>query len=438
MPRHAYRASLLDFHQDATKVGLDGDGAKVASHIRFVDDGLLIVEDGKIAYAGAFEEELINGDTVHDFRGKIICPGFIDTHIHYPQMEMICAYGEQLLDWLKTYTFPTERKYSDKTYAREMAMICIRELFKNGTTTAAVFCTVHPESVDAFFEVAETHNMLVIAGKVLMDRNAPEYLQDTPERAYDESKALIEKWHGRGRCLYAITPRFAPTSTAAQLEAAGRLRREFPDVFVHTHLAENKAEVEWVQELFPEARSYFDVYKRFGLTGRRCIFAHCIHLDDTDMHEFSDSRSVAAFCPTSNLFLGSGLLPLQRMREMHVLLTLGTDVGAGTSFSMFQTFHDAYKVSQLQGAKLSVEEGLYMATLGAAHALGLDDRIGNLDVGKDADFVMLDPTATELQQLRWATPSPLSDRLFTLFMLGDHHNIFRTYVHGAEVYARSS
>lgn len=318
-----------------------------------------------------------------------------------------------------------------------MANICVRELFRNGTTTAAAFCTVHPESVHALFEVAEAHNMLLIAGKVLMDRNAPEYLQDTPERAYEESKALIETWHKRGRCLYAITPRFAPTSTPEQLHLAGKLKKEHPDVFVHTHLAENKGEVAWVKELFPEARSYYDVYDQHGLTGERCIFAHCIHLDDEDMDQIASSRSVISFCPTSNFFLGSGLLPLAQLREKRALLSLGTDVGAGTSFSMFQTFHDAYKVSQLQGAKLSVEEGLFLATLGAAHALKLHDRVGTLDAGKDADFVVLDPVATKLQQLRWDTSQSLSDRLFALFMLGDHHNIFRTYVHGNEVYARS-
>lgn len=313
----------------------------------------------------------------------------------------------------------------------------LNELFRNGTTTAVVFCTVHPESVEALFTAAQQHNMLIIAGKVMMDRNAPDYLLDTPETSYTQSKELIEKYHGSGRCLYAITPRFVPTSTQAQLALAGKLKAEYPDVFVHTHLAENKNEVAWVAELFPDARSYFDVYEKNGLTGRRCVFAHCIHMDEEDMRCFGSSKSVLSFCPTSNLFLGSGLLPISKLCEHNILMTLGTDVGAGTSFSLMQTFQEAYKVSQLRGGRLSVEQGIFWATLGAAHALELAGSIGNLDAGKDADFVVLDPVATQLQQLRWDTATTLSDRLFTLFMIGDDRNIYRTYIHGTQVFARS-
>ena len=371
---------------------------------------------------------------VQHYPDQLIVPGFIDTHIHFPQTEMMGAYGEQLLEWLNTYTFPTELQFSDPEYAQTIAEFFVQELLKNGTTTALVFCTVHPESVDALFEAASTYQMRLIAGKVMMDRHAPNDLCDTPERAYSESKALIEKWHGKGRNLYAITPRFAPTSSPEQLQRAGDLKAEYPDVYVHTHLSENKNEIEWVKALFPAQKGYLDVYHHYGLTGKKSVFAHCVHLEDDEWNCMHDTDSAIAFCPTSNLFLGSGLFPLHTAWEKQVKVGLGTDIGAGTSFNQLQTIQEAYKVQQLQGNKLSAFEALYHATLGGAKALDLDQNLGNFNLGKEADFVVLDLKATALQQLRQSRAKGLEDALFALMLMGDDRNIHATYVYGQRVY----
>jgi guanine deaminase len=350
---------------------------------------------------------------------------------------MVGAYGEQLLSWLNTYTFPTEIQFKNKAYASEIAKFFVNELLKNGTTTALVFCTVHPESVDALFEAAEQHQMRLIAGKVMMDRHAPEALCDSADSSYDDSKALIEKWHGQGRALYAITPRFAPTSTPEQLERAGQLKAEHPDVYVHTHLSENKDEIAWVKDLFPEQKGYLDVYHHYGLTGNRSVFAHCVHLEDAEWQCMHETDSAIAFCPTSNLFLGSGLFPLNKTWQQQVKVGLGTDVGAGTSFSLLQTVNEAYKVQQLQGDKLSAFESLYHATLGGAKALDLDDKLGNFNVGKEADFVVLNIKPTALQQLRQSRSKSLEDSLFALFTMGDDRNVEATYIYGQKAYSQS-
>lgn len=413
--------------------------AEIAGVLRYHDDGLLVLDGGRIAYSGPFALEKVPSRAEQDvlyFPDKLIVPGFIDTHVHYPQAEMIGAYGEQLLDWLNQYAFPTERRYADIEYARKMAGFFVDELLRNGTTTALVFCTVHPESVDALFETAERYQMRIIAGKVLMDQNAPEYLLDTAASGYEQSKALIQKWHKRNRLLYAITPRFAPTSTAEQLAAAGKLKREFPDVYVHTHLSENRAEIDWVKELFPGHDGYLDVYHHHGLTGSRSVFAHCVHLREPEWKCLHDSQSVIAFCPTSNLFLGSGLFPLKKSWEEGVRVGMGTDVGAGTSFSMLQTLNEAYKVAQLQNDKLSAFEAFYLATLGGARALSLDNVLGNFDPGKEADFVILDPGATPLLRKRNETCLDMEQKLFALFTLGDDRCIHSTFVNGQPVYQR--
>lgn len=301
-----------------------------------------------------------------------------------------------------------------------------------------VFCTVHPESVDALFEAAQARQMRVVAGKVLMDRHAPDGLCDTAERAYNESKALIEKWHGKGRALYAITPRFAPTSTPEQLARAGQLKQEFPDVYVHTHLSENKDEIAWVKDLFPEQTGYLDVYQHYGLTGKRSVFAHCVHLEEHEWDCMHQTDSAIAFCPTSNLFLGSGLFPLKKTWDKQVKVGLGTDIGAGTSFSLLQTVNEAYKVQQLQGDKLSAYESFYHATLGGAKALDLDDKLGNFALGKEADFVVLDLKATALQALRQSRAKSLEDALFALFTMGDDRNVESTYVYGQKVYQKAA
>lgn len=412
---------------------------EIHDQVRYVEDGLLITQYGKIHWFGPWEEgqqHLPEGVQVAHYPEQLIVPGFIDTHIHFPQTEMVGAYGTQLLEWLNTYTFPTEIQFQDPAYSEKIAEFFVEELLKNGTTTALVFCTVHPESVDALFEAAEQHQMRLIAGKVLMDRHAPEQLCDTPERAYQESKALIEKWHGKGRNLYAITPRFAPTSTPAQLEKAQQLKAEYPDVYLHTHLSENKNEIAWVKSLFPEQKGYLDVYHHYGLTGSRSVFAHCVHLEEQEWDCMHQTNSAIAFCPTSNLFLGSGLFPIHQTWQKQVKMGLGTDIGAGTSFSQLRTISEAYKVQQLLGQNLSAYEALYHATLGGAKALDLDDKLGNFNVGKEADFIVLDLNATALQTLRQQHSKGLEDSLFALMTMGDERNIQATYIYGQCAYVR--
>ena len=427
----AIRGRFLDIQNTVAQA------REIHDQVRYVEDGLLITEQGKVTWFGTWQEgqaRITNEMEFAHYPDQLIVPGFIDTHIHFPQTEMMGAYGEQLLEWLNTYTFPTEMQFKDKKYADEIAHFFVNELLKNGTTTALVFCTVHPQSVDALFEAAERHQMRLIAGKVMMVRHAPEDLCDTAETAYTESKALIEKWHAKGRNLYAITPRFAPTSTPEQLEKAGQLKAEYPDVYVHTHLSENKNEIAWVKDLFPEQKGYLDVYHHYGLTGSQSVFAHCVHLEDAEWDCMHDTDSAIAFCPTSNLFLGSGLFPLKKTWEKNVKVGLGTDIGAGTSFSQLQTLNEAYKVQQLQGDKLSAFESLYHATLGGAKALNLDDKLGNFNLGKEADFVVLNLNATALQTLRQQRAKNIEDALFALFTMGDDRNVQATYVYGQKAF----
>ena len=433
-PITVIRGRFLDIQKTVAQAN------QIADQVRYLEDGVLITEQGKIRWFGTWndaQDHLPINIEIQHYPEQLIIPGMIDTHIHFPQTEMVGAYGEQLLSWLNTYTFPTEIQFKDKAYASEIAKFFVNELLKNGTTTALVFCTVHPESVDALFEAAEQHQMRLIAGKVMMDRHAPEALCDSADSSYDDSKALIEKWHGQGRALYAITPRFAPTSTPEQLERAGQLKAEYPDVYVHTHLSENKDEIAWVKDLFPAQKGYLDVYHHYGLTGQRSVFAHCVHLEDAEWQCMHETESAIAFCPTSNLFLGSGLFPLNKTWQQQVKVGLGTDVGAGTSFSLLQTVNEAYKVQQLQGDKLSAYESLYHATLGGAKALDLDDKLGNFNVGKEADFVVLNIKPTALQQLRQSRSKSLEDSLFALFTMGDDRNIEATYIYGQKAYSQS-
>lgn len=430
--RKAYRAAILHSLADPREVGVE-------KSYEYFEDGVLVVEDGKVAQLGAAQSLLASlptGTEVTEYPDALITSGFIDTHIHYPQTGMIASYGEQLLDWLNTYTFPTERAFADKAHASEVAEVFLGELLRNGTTTALVFGSVHKESVDAFFEQAEKLNLRMIAGKVLMDRNAPDYLTDTAESGYADSKELIERWHGKGRLHYAVTPRFAPTSTPEQLALAGKLYKEYPDLYMHTHLSENRKEIEWVRELFPEQNGYLDVYDHHGLIGERSVFAHGVHLCDDECKRLGETGSAVAFCPTSNLFLGSGLFDLEKVEGHGVRVGLGTDVGAGTSFSQLQSLNEAYKVMQLQGKKLDPFKSLYLATLGGARALYLDDRIGNLQPGKDADFVVLDYKATPLIDYRMRQAKTLEERLFALMMLGDDRAVKETYAAGVSVHKK--
>ncbi|MGN0924285.1 guanine deaminase [Ectopseudomonas mendocina] len=429
--RKAYRAAILHSLADPTVVGIE-------QSYQYFEDGILLIENGKVAQVGAAAELLskLTGVEVQHYRDALITPGFIDTHIHYPQTGMIASYGEQLLDWLNTYTFPTEKQFEDKAHASDVAAIFLKELLRNGTTTALVFGSVHPQSVDAFFEQADKLNLRMIAGKVLMDRNAPDYLTDTAETGYAESKALIERWHGKGRLHYAVTPRFAPTSTPEQLDLAGKLFGEYPDLYMHTHISENKAEVAWVKDLFPARKGYLDVYDHHKLIGPRAVFAHGVHLCDDECKRLAETGSAVAFCPTSNLFLGSGLFDLNKLEEHGVRVGLGTDVGAGTSFSQLQSLNEAYKIMQLQGKKLDPFKSLYLATLGGANALYLDDKLGNFMPGKDADFLVLDYNATPLISYRMQQAKSLEERLFALTMLGDDRTVKATFAAGVSVHQR--
>jgi guanine deaminase len=411
------------------------DPAASGSQAHFViDDGAVLVARGLIEAVGEARDVLARapeGALVDDHAGSIITAGFIDAHIHYPQTQVIGSYGAQLLDWLHDYTFVEEQKFADPAHCARIAEFFLDELFRCGTTTAMVYCTVHPGSAEAFFAAAEKRGARMIAGKVMMDRDAPEALMDTAQRGYDESKALIERWSKRGRLSYAITPRFAVTSTQGQLEAAGALAREFLECYVQTHADENKAEIARVAALFPEARSYIDIYARAGLTGPRSVFGHCIHLQDGEVAELAASRSIAAFCPTSNLFLGSGLFDQARLVRAGVGIALATDVGGGTSYSMLRTAAEGYKVLQLNGQSWPALEALYRMTLGNARALSLDDRIGSIERGKEADLVVLDSRATPALAHRMETAGGnLEVELFALITMGDDRAVRQTYVAG--------
>ena len=423
----AFRGEILHFVADPAQTPNTRD-----SYEHYAD-GLLLLEHGKVRALGHARDLLgsLAPDTeIIHYKDALITPGFVDTHVHYPQAEMIGAFGEQLLEWLETYTFPTEKQYADRDYAAQRSEFFLDQLLANGTTTAMVFGTVHPESVDAFFEQAEARQLRMICGKVLMDRNAPEYLTDTAASGYADSKALIEKWHGRGRLQYAVTPRFAPTSSHAQLAKAGELLKEFPGVYMQTHLAENHLELDWVKALHPEQENYLQVYDQHGLLGRRSVFAHGIHLCDDECQRLAETQSAVAFCPTSNLFLGSGLFNLSRAETYGYHVGFGTDVGAGTSLSMLQTMNEAYKVQQLRGDTLSQLKSFYLATLGGARALDLQDKIGNFEVGKEADFIVLDYQATALVKMRMQQCSDLLERLFVLSVIGDDRAVRATHIMG--------
>ncbi len=364
---------------------------------------------------------------------SLILPGFIDAHVHYPQLQMIGAGGHALIDWLNAYAFPAEQQFADADHAREVARIFLRELLRVGTTTAAVYCTVFPQSVDAFFEESARLNTRMIAGKVLMDRHAPVALLDTAQRGYDESKALIGRWHGRGRQLYAITPRFAPTSTPAQMEMTGALWKEHGGTYLQSHVCENPGEIEWVRQLYPERTSYVDVYDHYGQLGPRAVYGHAVWFEEDDFRRYHDTGTAIAHCPTSNLFLGSGLFKIGEARrtDRPVRVGLGTDLGAGTSFSQLATMNEAYKVAQLSGHPLTATHAFYLATAGGARALYLDDRIGSIAPGYEADLVVLDLHSTPLIDYRMKYCRDLEEALFVQLVLADDRAIRATYVAGS-------
>ncbi|MFS8976845.1 guanine deaminase [Cupriavidus necator] len=400
---------------------------------QYWDDGVLIVTAGRIAAAGDYTElaARIPADAeIVDHRGKLILPGFIDTHVHYPQTDMIASPSPGLLHWLETYTFPEERRFADPEYARDVAGFFTEELLRNGTTSAVVWSTVHKASAEALFAESEARNLRMVTGKVMMDRNCPEFLRDTAESGAQDAADLMSRWHNKGRLGYAITPRFAPTSTEAQLAACGELARAYPDAFIQTHVAENRDEVKWVAELFPDARSYLDVYDRYGLLRPGAMYGHAIYLDQDDRRRLADSGAAVAHCPTSNLFLGSGFYDFHQSDANRLNVTLATDVGGGTSFSMFRTMNAAHKVARMGGYYLTALRMFYLATRAAAEALGWTDRVGSFSEGCEADFIVLDTKATPLIARRSNRSETLEEELFAFAMLGDDRMIDSVYVMG--------
>ncbi len=428
----AIRSAVLHCLRDP---GLAGD----AFATQYLPDAITVVRDGLIERVAPSDAQMpvLGADVrIDDHRGKILVPGFIDTHVHYPQVDVIGAYGTQLLDWLNRHTFPAETKFADRAFADAAAAFFLDRLLENGTTTASVFCTVHPQSVDAFFTASEARGLRMIAGKCLMDRHAPEALMDTAETGYRDTKMLIERWHGHARSLYAITPRFAPTSTIAQMEKMHALSREHPTTYIQSHVAENRAEIAWAAELFPGHRSYLDIYDHYGLLRDKAIYGHCIYLDDADRARVTAAGARPAFCPTSNLFIGSGLYDLKQALAAGNVVSVGTDVGGGTSYSMLYTLGEAYKIQQLLGTSLSPAYALYLATLGGAKALSLDDKLGSITPGKEADFALLDPNATPLLARRTSLCDDPLDVFFALMTLADDRAIAATYAGGKCVHSR--
>ncbi len=426
--RFALRADLLDFTADpgwATP-------SDSSPGLRWRPDHWLLVDDGRIA--GVQAEAPDASWPQHDHRGQLLMPGFIDTHVHMPQLEVIASYGTELLHWLETYTFPAELRYADPAVCALGASRFLDALLAHGTTAAVIFPTVHKASAEAVFAAAEKRGMRVITGKCLMDRNAPAGLTDTVASAERDSIELVERWHGRARGAYAHTVRFAPTSSEAQLALAGRLLAAYPGSYMQTHVAENQDELRWVAELFPQARSYLDVYARHGLIGPRSILAHGIWLDAADRALLGRAGAQIAHSPSSNLFLGSGLMDWRGLEDSGVAVSLASDVGGGTSLSMLRTMADAYKVQALRGQRLSAWKSLYAASRGAALALGLEAEIGSLDVGCMADLALWRYAVGPVAEVRDAAASSLHERVFALLTLGDERNLVSTHVAGTCIY----
>ena len=413
----------------------------------YFDDGLMVVdnETGRIVDVGSFSDLTSTWDTSNNlihFQDRLIMPGFVDTHVHYPQYKVIASYGTNLLEWLNKYTYLEEQRFSDEDYANQIANLFLDELIKNGTTTVMTFCTSFKQSVDAFFSASEKRNLRMVAGKVMMDRNAPEGLCDNSDDSYLDSKELIEKWHNKGRLSYAVTPRFAPTSSKSQLEQASKLLKEYPDsdgkkgVLLQTHMNENGEEIEWVKKLFPESKNYFGVYDDHGITGNNCVFGHCIHNTAEEYQRIAETGSKVALCPTSNLFLGSGLFELEKLESHGIDVSIASDVGGGDSFSMFQVMNGAYKVCRMNDFNLDPVKAFYLTTLGAAKVLNMDDCIGNFEVEKEADFIVVDLNATEIISQKNRISSNITDTLFNLMTLGDDRLIDEVYIMGQRTFKK--
>jgi guanine deaminase len=428
----AIRGRLLSFLRAPT-------GAGDAQSYRAIDDGIILVKDGKIEAVGPAAEltaRLPDGVPVEHFADALIMPGFIDPHIHYPQTQVIASYGTQLLEWLEKYTFVEEQKFAEPQHAARNAEFFLEELARNGTTTVLAYCTAHPASAEALFAAAHRRNAGMIAGNAVMNRNGPPGLLAPGSTAIADSRDLIRRWHGTGRQRYAVTPRFAITSTDEQLAELGALLAEFPTVLMQTHLAENHNEIATVKSLFPNDPSYTAVYARFGLLGPRSLMGHCIHLGKAEIALLRDTRSVAVFCPTSNLFIGSGLFDYDGLAAAGVRIALATDVGGGTSYSMLRTAAEAYKVMQLRGQNLPALAAFDLMTRGNAAALNLEKEIGTITPGAFADLVVLDARATPAMAHRMETVRTLEEELFVLMTLGDDRAVRQTYIGGAPALTR--
>lgn len=407
-------------------------GAEDTAAYSYVEDGALVVEGGHIKWSGGWSDlpDRYSSSDYVDHRPNLITPGFIDCHLHFPQSQVVASYAGSLLEWLNTYTFVEEQKYGDAEFAAAMAGHFLDQLLDHGTTTAVAYCSVHKQSCDALLSAAQSRSMRMLAGKVMMDRNAPDALLDTAQSGYDDTKALLAHWTGRGRVETVISPRFALTSTEAQMEASGALVREHPNAMVQTHLSENHVEIETVMRLYPNRKDYTDVYDHYGLVTERSLFGHSIHLGDRETARLAEAKSVAVFCPTSNLFLGSGFYDHARLESAGVRHAIATDIGGGTAWSMLRTLDEGYKILNCQGQRYHPLRSFYQVTLGNARAIGKDQQIGSLEAGFEADFVVLDMKATPAMALRAKTIETLSEELFLIQTLGDDRAVAATYVSG--------
>ncbi len=408
----------------------DGDPTEAASLSEAV-----LVEEGKVVAMGAADDlKASHPDAaIRDVGDKLVMAGFVDPHVHYPQTAMIASWGKRLIDWLNSYTFPEEMKFTDPGYAAEIAERYLDLTAAHGTTTMCSFCTIHPESVDAFFTAARKRGQRVVAGKTCMDRNAPEGLRDTAQTAYDQSAALLEKWHGVDRLSYAITPRFSPTSTPDQLEAMGALWAEHPHCLMQTHLSEQTDEIEWVRSLFPEARDYLDTYEKFGLLGKNGVYGHVIHLEPRERDRLREVDASLIHCPTSNTFIGSGLFDMNGlMRDGH-RIGLATDTGGGSSFSMLRTMAAAYEIGQLRGRPLHPAQLLWLGTVGSARSLHMDDCIGNIAPGMEADLIVVNLGSTPAIAQRTARAEDIWEAVFPTIMMGDDRAISEVWIAGRPV-----
>lgn len=421
-----FRGRIADFSNQARAID-------AGEHLRFFDDGLLVVENGLVKACGDYNEILKTfgpGLEITDYGRSFIFPGFIDAHVHSVQTKALASYGKELLEWLENYIFPNERHFSDEAYADKHTTFFIRQLLKNGTTTAFVYPAIFDVSVEAVFKTASKFNMRLITGKTWMDRHAPDFLMEDARKSYESSKSLIEKWHQKQRLHYAVTPRYAVTSSPGSLELAAGLLNQYDNLYVQTHISENKKEVALVNHVYPANHHYLDVYDSYGLLTEKTLLGHGIYLNDDELKRIAEAGASIVHCPSANLFLGSGLFNYLKVLDHRIKLAVGSDVGAGTSFSMLRNLHDAYKISALQGIPIAPAQALYFITLGGARALSLEKHIGNFDPGKEADFVVIDPSKNELLQYRIEDATSPEEILFALIILGDERIVKETFLMG--------